>query len=156
VKVTRRGGLKLRLDAGEAPILLSLLEELRVVAESEDADDPVRQRLYPAAYAESDEAEEFRGFTEADLRSERVQRIERCEAELTAGGPVLELTADDGDRWLRVLNDLRLALGTRIGVTDDWDHEIDPDDPTQFPQAAYLWLTGVQDALVRALMHGGR
>ncbi|MGN6608579.1 MAG: DUF2017 family protein [Jatrophihabitans sp.] len=152
MKVVKRGGLKLRLDAGEAPILLSLLEELRVMVASDDADDPVRQRLYPAAYAEDGPADEFRELTETGLRDERVERIELCEAELTTGSDVVELADDAGDRWLRVLNDLRLALGTRIGVTDDWDHHVDPDDPTQFPQAAYVWLTGVQDALVRALM----
>jgi hypothetical protein len=152
VKVTRRGGIKMRLDAGEAPLLLSLLGELRAMAESEDEDDPVRQRLYPAAYEQPDDAAEFRQFTESALRSERVERIERCEAELATGSSVLDVSGDDGDRWIRVLNDLRLAIGTRLGITEDWDHEVDPEDPAQFPQAAYLWLTGVQEALVQALM----
>ncbi len=134
-------------------MLLSLLEELRLMCESEDASDPVRQRLYPDAYDEPGDAAEYREITEAALRSERVERIEQCESELASGRTVVELDADGGDRWLRVFNDLRLALGTRLGITDDWDHQVDPDDATQFPQAAYLWLTGAQDALVRALMH---
>jgi Domain of unknown function (DUF2017) len=152
VRITRRGGLKLHLDAGEPAILLSLLEELRIMVQSEDIADPVRKRLYPDAYDDADPSAEYRDLTEAALRSDRVARIEQSEAELASGATVLALAADDGDRWLRVLNDLRLALGTRIGVTEDWDHDVDPDDPTHFPQAAYLWLTGAQDALVQALM----
>jgi hypothetical protein len=151
VRITRRRGLRLHLDAGESSILSSLLEELRVMTQSDDETDPVWQRLYPAAYEDDAQAAEFREFTETSLTSERVRRIDECLAELAAGAKSLPLPDDAGDRWLRVLNDLRLALGTRLGITEDWDHDVDPDDPTQFPQAAYLWLTGAQDALVRAM-----
>ena len=152
MRVTRRGGVKLRLDAGEPAVLLSLLEELRTVVAADDADDAVVQRLFPAAYEDADAADEFRELTETSLRTERTGRIERCEAEIASGSGTIDLADEAGDRWLRVLNDLRLALGTRIGVTEDWGHDVDPDDPAQFPQAAYLWLTGAQDALVRALI----
>jgi hypothetical protein len=48
-----------------------------------------------------------------------------------------------------VLNDLRLALGTRLGITEDDDHVVErPDDP----RVVYYWLTGIQDAVVQALM----
>jgi hypothetical protein len=47
-----------------------------------------------------------------------------------------------------VLNDLRLALGTRLGVTeDDYDR-----GPTGEPWVIYHWLTAVQDSVVTALM----
>jgi len=153
MKVTRRGGPKIHWDAGEASIVLWLLDELRTVAADEDGRGDVWQRLYPDAYEEPAHSAEFRGFTQGALRSERLERIDACKAELEADGKVLVLADDAGDRWIRVMNDLRLALGTRLGITEDWDHEVDPDDPEQFPQAAYLWLTGAQDALVRALMH---
>ena len=152
MRITRRGGPKLRLDPGEASVLLSLLAELKVMVGSDDSEDPVRQRLYPDAYEDPEKASEFRQLTEGSLTTERTERIAACTAELSSGSSVIDLGEDAGERWMKVLNDLRLALGTRIGVTEDWDHDVDPDDPAQFPQAAYLWLTGVQDALVQALM----
>ena len=52
------------------------------------------------------------------------------------------------------LNDLRLVLGTRLGVTDEaggrgpWP---DDDDPRAPAMVAYHWLTYLQDTLVEAL-----
>jgi hypothetical protein len=112
----------------------------------------VHARLYPAAYDDEDAAAEYRALTEAGLQDERVHRIQDCADDLGAHGTDLPLTGEAGDRWLRVLNDLRLTLGTQLGVTEDWDHDVDPDDPEQLPQAAYMWLTAVQDSVVRALM----
>jgi hypothetical protein len=150
--VTKRGGLRMRLHGGEAALLAKLLEELMVVVRAEIADDPVRARLYPAAYADEAAAAEFRSLTESGLQQERVQRIQDCAEDLATHAPDIPIADDAGDRWLRVLNDMRLALGTQLGVTEDWDHDVDPDDPEQLSQATYLWLTGVQDSLVRALM----
>lgn len=151
MKITGRGGIKVRLDEGEASILGWLLDELRGIVAAVDGTDDVWHRLYPDAYDEPADAAEYRSMTEAPLRSDRLERIDACRAELASGEAVLRLDAGSGDRWLRVLNDVRLALGTQLGITEDWDHEADPDDPAQFPHAAYVWLTGAQDALVRAL-----
>jgi hypothetical protein len=49
------------------------------------------------------------------------------------------------------LNDLRLALGTRLGVTA----EDDPDDPAFHADGGrllYHWLTWFQDALVATVL----
>ena len=142
----------MRLDEGEVALLETLLQELIAVVVAEDGDDPVRARLYPAAYDDPSDAAAYRDMAEAGLQAERVQRIRACADDLVAHPPDLPLPEGAGDRWLRVINDLRLALGTRLGVTEDWDHQVDADDPEQLPQATYLWLTAVQDTLVRALM----
>ena len=68
-----------------------------------------------------------------------------------AGRPVaarteVDLDADGAERWIRVLNDLRLALGTRLGITEDDDDELDESDPQVAPRARYCWLTALQDA----------
>jgi len=158
LKITKRGGAKMRLDAGEPMLLQSMLEELHVVvAEADVAEvpgvpDAVAERLYPAAYEDGTAAAEYRELTERGLRSERLERIELCAAQLADEPLVVDVSGDAGDRWIRVLNDLRLVLGTKLGVTEDWDHAIDPSDPEQMPQAAYIWLTAVQDSLVRVLM----
>jgi uncharacterized protein DUF2017 len=149
MRVTRRGGLKLRLEPGEDALLTALLEQLAdVVAEEDDVGDPVHERLFPDAYDDEDAAREYRDITERSLRRDRIERVRACQKELAT-----EISLDDeaADRWLRVLNDVRLALGTRLGVTEDWDRDVDPADPAQLPEATYLWLTSVQDLLVRAV-----
>jgi len=63
-----------------------------------------------------------------------------------------ELTAEDADAWLRVLNDLRLILGTRLDVTEDTTlAELDPNDPNAHQYAVYAYLSWLQEQLVAAL-----
>jgi hypothetical protein len=51
-----------------------------------------------------------------------------------------------------VLNDLRLALGTRLGITEDDDPDLDPVDPAAQSRVIYYWLTALQDSVVQGLM----
>ena len=152
MKVThRRGGVRLRLDPVEVEILMALLGELDETARSTDNDDPVVARLYPSAHPDDvDAAVAFRELTETGLRDDRVARIAACTADL-AGGRDLDLTDPaDATRWIQVLNDLRLALGTRLGVTEE-DGDVDPTDPEQQPRVVYHWLTAVQDTVVTSM-----
>jgi hypothetical protein len=153
-------GIEMHLDRAEGELLVQLLAD---TAEAMQAgaladEDPVRQRLFPAAYPDDLEAEEgFRRLTESALRDERIERAERCTAEVASARSRrrgLELVLDDaaGDRWMRALNDVRLALGTRLGITEDDDRDIDPTNPGAGSRLAYAWLTAVQDGLVQALM----
>jgi hypothetical protein len=153
-------GLALYFERAEGELLVQLL------ADTADAmqpgglagDDPVHQRLFPAAYRDDADAEQaFRELTESSLRDERIERAERCTAEVAAARARrrgLEVVLDDegAERWMRALNDVRLALGTRLEITEDDDQEIDPGDPAAGARLAYGWLTMVQDGLVRALM----
>jgi hypothetical protein len=157
VKVRRRGGLiRLRFD-GVEPVLLNtlfddLVEILRDGAREVDH-DPVQMRLFPAGYRDDEEAEdEFRSLTALSLRTERTDRARRCRAEMADEPTELELTDEDGQRWIQVLNDLRLALGTELNITEEDEPEIDLDDPQAQRRAIYYWLTGVQDSIVRTLM----
>jgi hypothetical protein len=65
------------------------------------------------------------------------------------------VSADEAPAWLGVLTDLRLALGTRLGVTED-NHEelaaLPDDDPRAGTFHVYDWLTFLQETLVRAVM----
>ena len=150
----RRGRLQLHLEPGECELLSVLLDELDAVLAAEaDADDEVLRRLNPAAYRDDAEAErEYRELTETSLQALRDERIAACRAELASGGTVELTDPDAGRRWIQVLNDLRLALGTRLGVTEADAGELDADAPDAQPRALYLWLTEVQDLLVHALM----
>jgi uncharacterized protein DUF2017 len=151
VKVSaRHGRVQLRLDHAEAALLESLLAELTTVL-GDDADDadPVVARLYPDAYADDTEAEaDFRSLTHESLRTDRLDRIASCVGDLEHSRDVDLSEPQAAQRWITTLNDLRLALGTRLGVTED-DYAIAPDDE---PRLIYHWLTAVQDTVVNALM----
>jgi hypothetical protein len=150
----RHGRLRLRLEPAERDLLSTLFDELQSLVESEiDPQDSLSQRLYPAAYREDPEAEhEFRALTESSLRTLRSERIDACRAELVAADEIDLGDPDAGRRWIQVLNDLRLALGTRLGITEDDYHDVDPGDPDAQPRVVYLWLTAVQDSVVSGLM----
>jgi hypothetical protein len=64
-----------------------------------------------------------------------------------------DLDADDTAAWLGVLNDARLALGTRLDVTEATEYDdLDPDDPATPGLAAYAWLTYLQGELIETVM----
>jgi hypothetical protein len=73
-----------------------------------------------------------------------------------AGAAVLELRPEEAPRWLGTLNDLRLTIGTRLGVTDEEDGgellRLPDSDPRKPMVMAYFWLGGLQETLVEALM----
>lgn len=146
----RHGRIQLRLDQTEVALLESLFAELAtVVAGEADGSDPVVARLYPDAYAGDPDAEaDFQSLTRGSLRTERMDRIASCTRDLEHSRDVDLSDPQAAQRWITALNDLRLALGTRIGVTED-DYEVAPDDE---PRLIYHWLTAVQDSVVNALM----
>jgi hypothetical protein len=73
---------------------------------------------------------------------------------LPASGGRVRLSAEQGELWLRSLNDVRLALGVRLGVTDDFEElagSIADDDPKFWFVRLYQWLAYLQGSLVDAL-----
>ena len=159
LKVTRHGeSVRIRLGLAEAHVLEQLLTELQEYLDPEalDPSDPVHARLYPAAYEDDADAAAFRELTESGLQQERRNRADVCLADLRDARSLvrtdLSMSAADADRWIRVLNDLRLALGTRLDISEDDDYELHPDDPDVHLRARYVWLTALQDMLVTTLL----
>jgi hypothetical protein len=170
------GGAAIALDEVEISILRSLavqllelvgpgeqpdedadpLASLFTEGPSKPPDDPALARLFPNAYEETGDAAEFRRFTENDLRARKREDALAMIRALDSGGPALKLTADDARHWLGALNDLRLTIGTRLEVSEDESSELyhlPDDDPRKPLVMAYLWLGGLQETLVEALMH---
>jgi Domain of unknown function (DUF2017) len=118
-------------------------------------EDPVLARLLPDAYGDDPEAAgDFRRYTEPGLRSGKVAAAQTVLATLPAGGGRVRLPAGDAEAWLRSLNDVRLALGVVLGITEDYEREfgdIDPGDPRRAYLHVYDFLTFLQETLVRAL-----
>lgn len=121
---------------------------------TEVSEDPVLARLFPDAYREDQGASaEFRRYTEAGLREGKRAAAEVVLETLGDGGDVL-LDAEQAQAWLKALNDLRLALGTRLDITEETLEQMpsfDWDDPRNAGYAAYDWFTYLQEGLVRAL-----
>jgi hypothetical protein len=123
--------------------------------DTETPDDPVLARLLPDAYRDdSDAASEFRRFTESSLRSAKVQCARTLLQTLPPGGGRVRLSSNQAEDWLRSLNDVRLALGVRLGVTDDFDAlegDVESSDPRYAYVQVYQWLAYIQGSLVAAL-----
>jgi len=118
-------------------------------------EDPVLARLLPDAYRDDPEAAgEFRRYTEQGLRSGKVAAAQTVLDTLPAGGGRVRLGPEDAQAWLRALNDVRLAIGTVLGITEDYEDEMAAAswaDPRSAYLEVYHWLGYVQDSLVRAL-----
>ena len=148
---------------------------------SEPPSDPALARLFPDAYGggpdvspDAEGAEErrasaeFRRFTENELRARKredglavVRALDSLTPDPSKGtggsaGAVLTLKPEEAKQWLGALNDLRLAIGTRLEVTDDDDsselYALSDEDPRKPMVMAYLWLGGLQETLVESLM----
>jgi len=151
------------------------LAELFADGPSEPPSDPVLKRLFPDAYSDPEgtpqaqEAEEqraysseFRRYTENDLRAGKRENalavVRSLNALRSAGGDgaVLKLSAGESRQWLGALNDLRLAIGSRLDITDEEDtdllYRLPDEDPRKPMVMAYLWLGGLQETLVNTLM----
>jgi hypothetical protein len=171
----RGGGVKASLAATEVALLRDLVGQVVTLITNEDAgpteedladleilaatpegpDDPVLARLLPDGYRDDPEAAgEFRKYTESSLRSAKQQAARQMLDTLPEAGGRVELTGEQALCWLKALNDVRLALGVRLGVTEDFEQQwtkLKPDDPHWSAFEVYAWLGAVQESLVRAL-----
>lgn len=118
-------------------------------------DDPVLARLLPDAYSDDPEASaEFRRYTEESLRASKINSARAVLASLPAGGGEVVLSEPECQQWLKALNDVRLALGVRLGITDeneDLTSGASVDDPRSAYLWVYQWLAYLQDSLIESL-----
>jgi hypothetical protein len=117
--------------------------------------DPVLARLLPDAYQDNPEAAgEFRKYTESSLREAKKYFAQTLLDTLPPEGGRVKLSAEQARDWLRALNDVRLMLGVRLNVTEDFEEQLtalDPKDPRLAAFEVYGWLGAVQESLVHAI-----
>ncbi|GAA5155985.1 DUF2017 domain-containing protein [Pseudonocardia eucalypti] len=169
-------GAKLRLvgvlDQPEAALLRGLVGQIQVMlAERTDSapedelaeltgiqaghtrppEDSVLARLLPDFHREDAElASMLRAAREPELIAAKTEAADVVLATCPPDGGRAELTVDQADAWLAALNDLRLALGTTLGVSEDMPEDLtDSDETLAAHMTVYHWLTFVQDALVQ-------
>ena len=150
----RGGEIVSRLDAAEAGVLGLLLDQLEQLLEDGDVrSDPVLTRLLPDGHRSDPElAADYREMTESALRTGKTDDLAMVRATLPDAGGELRLDADEAGAWLRTTNDLRLALGTRLDITEDSEPPEDVTSEEDQQLAVYYWLTGLQGSLVDALV----
>ncbi|ATL66035.1 oxidative stress transcriptional regulator AosR [Nocardia terpenica] len=173
--------LRSEMDAREAEVLRSLVGAVtglladRAQSTPEDdlaaltglrigntipPDDPRLARLLPDFHRpEPGSPDADRADINSALRS--LHEPEIIESKVAAGTVVLDtlpaaggkivLTPEQADAWLVALNDVRLALGTALGVDATTPDHLDPNDPRAPHLDVYHWLTWMQDSLLQAL-----
>ena len=169
------GRVVLRVDELEKGLLRSLAEQVLAFVSPDDSgperdplailigiesdatkpDDPALARLFPDAYREDEEAaSDFRRFTERSLRETKMAHAQAVLDGLGRSGEKIVLSEQETASWLGFLNDARLALGTRIELSDDNQDEL-ADLPEEDPRSGmfqvYDYLTYLQDSLVQLL-----
>jgi len=171
-------GATLVIDQDEREVLIHLFSELGfflqpdqpepehtdplaamvgIGTDSDAPEDPALARLLPSAYPQDPKAdEEFRRLTQEGLRQRKTQAVVVVLECLHSEPNRLVLDASQCQLWLTALNDLRLVLGTRLGVTVDpasqeWTEEEAATDQRANLLAIYDWLGYLQDTLVRVL-----
>ena len=171
-------GTKARLagtfDPQEAAVLRGLVAEVRQMLAGRSADNPadelavltgmrtgpstrpddrVLARLLPDfATDDPDLSAGMRSLHEPELIEAKDAAAVLVLDTLPEAGGRVELTPDQADSWLTALNDVRLALGTALDVSEDMPEDLPVDDPRAAHLGVYHWLTYVQDSLVQARM----
>ncbi len=170
---TATGRVVLRVDDVERGLLMSVARQVMDLVQPAEAspdqdplaaqvgwvegdvgisDDPAVARLLPDAYDDPDDARDFRRFTENDLRQAKMQHAMTVVEEIERSGEKVSVASTDS--WLGLLNDARIAVGTRIQISED-NHEelagLPDDDPRAGLFHVYDWLTFLQESLVRCM-----
>lgn len=155
-------GVEARLDRAEVVLLRQLCEQMAAELASVDdtavTADPALARLFPDGYRDDPKAAaELRSLIQDELREAKIAAALTVVSRLDEAGPDgrVRLDDDDAEQWLTALNDLRLTLGTRLGVTEDLDNDLDQlgdDDPERDFYDIYVLLGWLQESLVDALL----
>jgi prophage DNA circulation protein len=154
------GGCKLRLSELERAIIRTLPVELaEVLARLGDVDPPSggaedslatpesMKRLLPPGYTTDDAAQaEYSARTRASLLEHHRRALDL----LVETADADRLTQDQMHGWLAAMNDLRLVLGSVLGVSEetqfDWAN-------LNSQEVMYLVLGEMQEELVRVLFN---
>lgn len=134
------------LDPDERRVLGRLCVDLRELLEAED---PAVARLFPAAHRDDAEAAaEFDRLVREGLVAGRLAALDTVRR--TVEGE--RLTHEELEAWCGALNDMRLVLGEKLGVTEElYERDLDASDPRAPELALYGWLTWLQGTIVELL-----
>ncbi|MBV8966425.1 MAG: DUF2017 domain-containing protein [Mycobacteriaceae bacterium] len=111
------------------------------------------ERTHPAGSANAESLNAaLRSLHEPAIIDAKRAAAQRLLATIPQGGGRFELTNDDANAWISAVNDVRLALGTMLGVGPEGPERLPDDHPLAGHLDVYQWLTVLQEYLVVALM----
>lgn len=146
-------GIKIALEVQEAALLRELLAEMTTLLEADlPRADAVTARLFPDAYEDDEEAAKFHTLVGNELRASKIHAVDTVRGKVGRRGSV-EATIPPSEltEWLTLLTDLRLAIGTRLEITEEkMSREPDEDDPEAPALSVLHWLGWVQESLLEA------
>jgi len=154
-----RGRLVVTLHVLDAQALVAVAADVRELLQAPPDGNPVAARLFPRAYTdptEEDAEREWQELVHADLALGKLAALDELRSRFERARPAGELVhvafeADQEERLLLALNDMRLALGAALGVTADTDLEhVAPSDPHYL----FVWLGAFEQELVEFLLEG--
>jgi hypothetical protein len=150
----RGGGYSVRLDAHERALLAGLPDQLEALLNAGTGDTGRGTvRLFPPAYLEDPELDaEFHRLMRDELVRRRLDAVATVRDTVSAD----RLSAEQLHAWARVLNDVRLVLGTLLDVSEDTDilEGVDPGAEDAPQRVAYVVLSSIVDDAVEALSAG--
>jgi uncharacterized protein DUF2017 len=124
-------------------------------------DDPILARLLPSFHRLDDEENTTKADADSAAALRSLHEPELLDLKTGVAGVVLEtlpptggkvrLSLEQADAWLSAVNDVRLALGTTLDVSEDMPEELPDDDPRAPHLSVYHWLTWLQESLVTAM-----
>lgn len=147
-------GLRLRLATREAAILRELVKEMRLLLEADIPEsDDVMQRLFPRAHEDHEEERKYQELVGNELHRAKLDALRSVDETLGAEDELdVILSPEAADDWLRLLNDLRLAIGTRLDVDEDkMDRTYDPSDPEAPALSVLHWLGWLQGSILEEM-----
>jgi hypothetical protein len=131
-----------------------LLSEMRTLLEADlPREDEVTRRLFPDASDDPAEAEQFRELGGDELRAAKLAALNAVDEQVADNGRG-ELALEPGavHGLLSVLTDMRLAIGTRLGVTEEkMGAELDPSDPEAPAWSVLHWLGWIQESVLSSI-----
>jgi Domain of unknown function (DUF2017) len=94
----------------------------------------------------------LRSLHEPEIIEAKREAAQQLLDTLPKDGGKFELSEDDAQAWAASVNDMRLALGTMLGISQDGPQDLPPDDPMVGHLDVYQWLTVLQEYLVLGIM----
>ena len=142
--------IRLPLDSHETGILRDLVRQMRALLKESESDDPLHARLFPSAYEDDEDSATFRDMTSGDLASMKLEALDAVDGAIRRRSQgVTTLSQEEGEAWVRALTDMRLAIGTRLEVTEEtMSAEPEPDDPSAGPLQILHWLGWLQESVL--------
>lgn len=94
----------------------------------------------------------LRSLHEPQIIDAKITAAQRLIETLPDGGGRIELTGEDAEAWIAAVNDIRLALGTILGIGPGGPDRLPSGHPMAAHLEVYQWLTVLQEYLVLGLM----